>query len=191
VHKGIGLLLVAFLFGCSNQGAKAVVQPTATQQDCHVIELVEDNPRYNALVCQGVDQMTAGRGAEAVKTFERAMNESLFEFPNFKLFSRLALAYFRTGDRAKAIVALKKAELSLSVLIGAARCEEAEMGFRVVDNGGVPLDAEMQADIAGRMCGAAYDYVYSQRTLESVLSDARLIESYYQSREEIEGGGVK
>lgn len=147
--------------GCIYSVCDASDQQATQDPDCGAMEQAEGNPEYNRLVCEGLRQMERGHFAEATQTFEAAMKIPLFEFPNFALFSRLALAYLRAGDNTAARDALKKAELSLSVLIGATRCEETEKGFRLIKRGDIAVSANQDKEVTRRMCGAAYEYIYA------------------------------
>jgi tetratricopeptide (TPR) repeat protein len=159
---------------------------TATEKPrCEAVELVEGNPRYNRLVCKGMEQVKQKRYAEAVKSFETAIEERLFEYPNIELYPRLALTHFHTGNRNKAQENLAKAELSLSVLIGAIRCEETAKGFRLIKRDESAVSSPYQMEISKKMCGAAFESLYTQRTFETTLHDAKLINVYYQARKEI------
>ncbi len=178
------LMFVGFGYILPAYGAQAA--PIIKNLDCEVIELVEGNLDYNRLVCEGVRHMQQGHPVDAGLTFEKAMRMPLFEFPNFKLYPRLALSYFRAGNRDKAKETLKKSELALSVLIGSAYCKETEKGFRLVKQEGIAPESHYESEIARRMCGAAYEYVYSQRSFEIVLHNARLIEAYVEAKKEID-----
>jgi len=187
MHTSGSVLLLAIACFCSVFFACSVLErQSAAKHGCEAAEIVEGNLAYNRLVCEGARQMEQRRYAEAAKTFEMAMKIPLFEFPNFALFPRLALAFFKAGDREKAKDALQKAEISLSVLIGKMHCKEEEQDFRLVNQEGVSVAVHGEA-ISERMCGAAYEYIYTQRSFEIVLSDAKLIALYFEVKQEIEG----
>jgi hypothetical protein len=139
-------------------------------QECDVLELF-DNETYNEMVCAGVAQMESGDHGGAITNFQNALKIHLFEFPNFKLFSRLALAQHNAGDSAAAAVSLEKASMTLLVYTRAIRCiekTEAPHFGLVVSSGGqtYELSSLRHNEIANIMCGAAYDYIYEMQELD-------------------------
>lgn len=157
-------------------------------QDCGAPETSRGlDSRYDALVCEGLDDLEAGRYELAIQKFEEAMNIRLNEVPNFMLFSRLALAYWKAGQANRAQEALAKAELSLGVLVGILRCIDTDTGFGIVNRYGEPVKSQYVEAITRRMCGAAYDYYYDRESLEEFVNDARLVEVFLKVRETIEG----
>nr|VFJ50500.1 MAG: hypothetical protein BECKDK2373C_GA0170839_102910 [Candidatus Kentron sp. DK] len=174
------IAIFALLFGLNS-----ICGATETQSDCDAPELVEGSgPEYNQLVCDGARLMAQGYYGEATKAFEAAMKIPFLDMPNFKLFPRLALAYFMAGEREKATENLEKADLSLSVLTGIVRCKEDDRGlFFLVHESGKRID---NIDIVHRMCGAAYDYFYGRYSLEQVLQDAELVRRYFDIRDRIQ-----
>jgi hypothetical protein len=145
---------------------------------CTVPEIVPGNSRYNQLLCLGVEYMERREFRNAIPAFEEAMRIPLSDVPNFQLFARLALAYYWAGDSTKARENAERARLSLLVLTGAYRCEETRSTFVLVDRRGHSVDHPDAPEIARRMCGAAYDQVYEDASLESFVSKARLVENY-------------
>jgi len=92
------------------------------------------------------------------------------------------MVYSMAGNITKAKENSLKAELSLSVLIGNARCLETRNGFRLTRQDRSTIQAAYQDEVTKRMCGAAYEYVYTQRSFKSVLHDAELIKIYFQAK---------
>lgn len=176
---------IAFFFISCILSGFGVSGHAAEKETCEALELVEGNVEYNQLVCKGVRQMQLKNYSEAVKFFEEAMQKKLFEFPNFKLYPRLTLAYLGAGNVNKAKENLTNAELSLSILIGAVRCEETDKGFRLVNKDGSIVQIPSQ-NITQRMCGAAYEYIYTQPSFKSTLYNAELIKIYLQAKKEVE-----
>ncbi len=146
---------------------------------CEVPELVSNNERYNTLVCQGVGRLHSHDPGGAISALEAAMQIRFAEVPNFQLFPRLALAYWQRGDTSKARQTMRKAQLSLLVLIGADRCEETGSGFHLVNRYGEPIEGESTREIAQRMCGEAYAGVYDTNSLEDFAKKARLVTNYF------------
>jgi len=142
--------------------------------------LCEATSGNNELVCQGLQSIERERYRDAIEAFERALAIHLFEVPNFQLFPRLALAYSKAGDGKKAQENLEKARALLLVLIGTYRCEETSAGFVFVNRQGGAVDEQFAADIARRMCGAAYDYIYETDSLEEFAHKARLVHAYLE-----------
>src|SRR5690349_25156434 len=105
----IGILLL-FCFQPLAFAAEEKVKPPP----CRAPELLDD-VAYNDLVCTGIAMMARHDYKRAIVTLEKARSMDLFEWPNFMLFPRLALAYHEVGDRAKAVEMLAKAELTLKI----------------------------------------------------------------------------
>jgi hypothetical protein len=116
------------------------------------------------------------------------------------LFPRLALAYHEVGDRAKALEMLAIAELTLKIFTKLLACVEPPMPpsasvddirpWFVADTGGgriQKIDSPYHDAVANIMCGAAYESIYDQKTLDHVASDAALIRYYLRAKKKIEG----
>lgn len=180
-----GLLCVLLL------GLLTVLQPLNAQAGqavaCAVPELA-DHPGYDQLVCEGVAATAAGNYAEAVASFEAAMEIRLFEFPNFELYSRLSLAYWRAGRADEARTTLEKARISLNLFIGIGRCEETDVGFRFVDQFGLEITGAIADEVKRRMCGAIYEPYYGT-TLDTIVRDAELVAIYRQALEQVGAAG--
>lgn len=153
--------------------------------DCDVQELT-NNSDYNEFVCAGVQHMQEKKYGEAIKSFEAALDLPLFEWPNFELLPRLAWAHFKAGDSKKAENTLEKAELSLSVFVGILKCNEVEDGFYLSDEYGNRLTGKNSSEVTAVMCGAIYESYYEQRSLEYILTDAKLVKRYFDVKRRIE-----
>jgi hypothetical protein len=166
-----------------------LASPAARSADtfaCNVVELYKEDPEYNKLVCNGVDLARKKRFTEAASVFESALRFNLHEYPNVALYSRLAQTYLRAGNVKGAGDNLRKAELSLAVLIGAIRCEEVETGFRLrIVNGGITA-SPFHEEITKQMCGKEVEDTYTQRSFKKTLYEARLIAFYLQVKKEME-----
>lgn len=179
------LLIVAVATLRAAAGPASVAAQDAVP--CDAVELVSGNQRYNRLVCSGIDMLDQGRFGEAVRYLEDASNVMIFEFPNFMILPRLALAYWRLGDKSKATEYLNQSHLSLSVLIGIYQCEERNDGVRIVDAYGGEVKEPGIIAVLRRMCGAAYEYVYEQISFEIYLDNARLIQHHLEIARVIQG----
>lgn len=176
-------------------GSTVLVPRTAEAQsapDCDAVELVQGNDAYNELVCRGIRSMATGQHPNAVRDFERALAVDLFEYPNFALFPRLAMAYWRAGRAPEATAALEKARLSLHVLVGIYRCRERQPDSKwvLVTVAGDAVSHEFADEITARMCGAAYSDMYTfdeSRPLESFAKNGKLVSHYLHIREIIGG----
>lgn len=158
----------------------------ATSTKCEAVELIDGAEAYNEIVCKGVEFMDEENYEKAIVEFNKALDVRLHEVPNFNLYPRLALAYFLNGNDVKANENLAKAELSLSVLFGIVECIESDSGFELRRNGRWKVDSIYREEMTQRMCGAAYEYVYEERTLESVLKDSELLEHYMNIKKRLE-----
>ena len=184
--RAIVVLVVTFVLAVTLCVPASCARDKEEDVTCDVAEVVAGAVEYNELARSGVALMKDGAYREAAKHFERALKIPLFEQPNFKLLPRLALAQFRAGDREKADATLERAELALSVLAGVVYCVEGEAGFELVYSTGHPVTSSQEANVAGRMCGAAYDGYYVRPTLESFVRDSELLQCFFDIREEIE-----
>lgn len=158
----------------------------ATDLPCRDLGISSHDKAYERIACDGAKLQAAERWTEAARAFEAALNRHIHEFPNFTLYPRLALVYQQLGDTAKADAALERARLSTSVFVGAMVCGE-DRDLRLFERrSGAIADTEIAAEVAARMCGDLYRSYYEDRTFESVLADAQLIETYNRAKAEIE-----
>ena len=179
--------------------ASVAILPIQSEADiarpCNALEIIEIGAGfndYNNLVCAGIEHMEAERFRDAITSFESALSMRFLDIPNFELFPRLALAYFGAGEIENAKRYLLATELSLSILIGTLKCVEGDIeefggsGF-VTDRYGNRVTGDVLEEVANRMCGAAYDYYYEQKSFAVTLSNAELIERYLAAKRVIEG----
>jgi hypothetical protein len=179
------LILAALVLVCFQQQVHAAEEKK--KWPCRAIELLDEQP-YDTLVCAGATMMARHDYRRAIVTLEKARHIDIFEFPNFMLFPRLALAYHEVGDRAKALEMLAIAELTLKIFTKLLACVEPPMPpgasvddirpWFVADTGGgriQKIDSPYHDAVANIMCGAAYESIYDQKTLDHVASDAGLI----------------
>ncbi len=184
ISRAALIVAVVVCLACSEQ------RPAAAQSaaPCSEPEVIRGATAYNELVCAGIDKMQHGQFQEAIHDLEQATTLRLSEIPNFRLFSRLALAYFKAGDRDRANLNLDLGRLSLSLLVGIYRCHQASTGFILLDQTGAPVEHPQAKEITRRMCGAAYEYAYSRNSLEDFVHDASLVEHYLAIAKEVKGG---
>ena len=102
--------------------------------------------------------------------------------PNYKPFARLAIAYWRAGDRAKARTAVEKSRLSLMLLTGIYRCNPTPAGAQLVDQDNKRLAGPAAQDIENRMCAESFKSYFVRTSLDSFVADAKLIEVYEAAR---------
>ena len=156
-----------------------------------IIDLGEGYNNYNNLLCSGIEQMKEERFEDAISPFKAALSIRFLDIPNFELLPRLAMAYFRAGDIENAKYYLSATELSLSIRISTLKCVEVEVedfgdSHIITDRYGVRLYGDVVEEVANRMCGAAYDYLYPQRSFSITLGNAKLITRYYAVKRLIE-----
>lgn len=175
--------ILLLLVGCCTLGLPRLAGAQAT---CSAIEIGSPfDVEYNQLLCEGIQSMQDGQYAAATRAFETALTEKFNETPNFKLFTRLAVAYFKAGNVVRARETLAKAELSLSVAIGIAKCRETEKGDTVLTKDGRPV-AEPHG-IVEVMCGAIYEDVYRFRNFRSAVHEGQLVQAYLDAEQLILG----
>lgn len=173
----LALLLAIFPLSVYGQGVSA---------KCTAPELVGQQP-YDELVCSGLELMARREYRRAIEVFEEAMSIDLYDFPNFMLYPRLALTHHLLGEKKSANFGLKKGELALLVYTRVLSCEETQAGFMIVNRAwgaSRPVDSPHRDEVAKRMCGAAYDYIYHP-TIEQVASQSDLVKSFLQIRRQI------
>ena len=150
---------------------------------------------YNGHVCAGLRRMEEGRHEEAVRSFEAAHAEPLFELPNDGLFLTLAWARHLAGDREGAASDLAKAELSVLVEHGVLRCEgvQSPPPLHVLRGGEramrlVRANPEEAKEVDNAMCsdmyrnyygkgGESIDDLLRQGAFDRYLSVKRMIEA--------------
>lgn len=162
--------------------AKDIDTPT-----CNAPERTAHYQAYNDLLCEGIAQLEAGHADAAVHSFEELVSLRIHEAPNYAPLSLMALAYWRNGEAEQAQETLTKAKLSLEVLVRVVECVENHDGLAHLNRGGTRLSGAIAEEIGNLMCGAAYEYIYEQKSLEIVHGDAQLIQRYFDVRDEIKG----
>lgn len=176
--------------------APVVAQQQTLACDTHELANATSLPRYNALVCTGVEYMDRGDYLAAAEVLEEAMNVRFFESANYVLFPRLALAYFRAGDTLKAESNLRKAELSLSIKSGVIKCVERgedQYVLRRKKDGRIGLqDIPMrkeEEDIVERMCGSLRGGggLFAVMPLEELRWLVQSIMYYFQVKDALTG----
>jgi hypothetical protein len=163
----------------------------AQHVECSAEQYLVGDKEYDNLVSKGSGQLKIHNAREAATAWSAAMQVKFVDMPNYQLYSCLAYAYFKADEMQLALSAMKKAELSLKLLIGEVKCLETATGFSIIE-AGEPLKADVNVDeINTRMCGAAYEGHYSQRSFKSVLRDADLIRRYLKIKDIIESSREK
>lgn len=161
-------------------------QPAYAAELCNAAELVKGEASYDQLVCKGISALKAKDYPSAIQSLESAAAIHFVDIPNYKLFPKIAYSYFKTGNMEKASAYLEKARLSLSVSVGIMHCQEADSGFYIAQFATQKVDSTQAQDVVRAMCGEAYQDAYDSRTLEAVVSDARLIEYYLAVKADIQ-----
>ena len=153
------------------------VEASNTKVSCNAIEVYKGNDNYNHLLCSGIEYMNKKKYKDAINKFEKAMQVNLLEFPNFKIYTRLALAYFLYKDEKKAKENIQKAELSLLLYVRIIYCKDYKESYILVDKYHNYISQQYSNEISNLMCGAAYEYIYNA-TLESIAYDSELIKYF-------------
>jgi hypothetical protein len=164
-------------------GMLLLVTPSCiSAQECPAPELVVGARDYNVLVCSAIAALDRGEYSKAVVSLGQVTRMSLHEYPNFRALPRLAIAYARSGRPEDARRTLDEAALSLEVYFGIARCRETADGFDIVLPSRSFRSEATARVVATRMCGEAYDSVYEQASIESLVSDLPLLEVFAEAR---------
>jgi hypothetical protein len=153
-----------------------VAARSATAQSCTVPELVEGDSVYNALVCDGIAKLNADDVAAAATRLRQASQVRIHAYPNFRVLPRLALAYHALGDNESALNVLDEAILSFDVFYGFARCRMEDDGYQLELPWRGEASSAIRARVVSRMCGEAFDAVYSQASTRGLLADHALFD---------------
>ena len=181
--------LVLFVLACLLCGRSLASEKNSSELRCDAIELIAVAKDYNNLVCSGIESMNAKDYKSAIRDFRQAMSIKIVEVPNFELYPRLALAYSLNGDQKKAAAALDKAELSLKIFTRIYKCVETDKGFHIgkeVWGKTYKVKSPYIDEIANRMCGAAYEYMYERNSLEDILVESKLVNHYLEIKRTVE-----
>jgi tetratricopeptide (TPR) repeat protein len=154
---------------------------------CEARETVEGHDTYNGLLCAGIAADDSGRYEEAVAAFKKALDQFLFEYPNFELLPRLALAYQKSGARRLAEEYLAESELTFSVYFGILECKEENNVYWLADHFGHRVKHPLAERTMNRMCGAILEHIYRPATLARIAFNCRLYESLRAAQLAING----
>jgi hypothetical protein len=160
----------------------SVLSASASHAPCDSPALVDVglpySRQYNELVCDGLAMLVRDQPRQAARKFEAALAMKLFEKPNYRLLPYLALANALTNEFDAARENIAKAELSLEVATGVARCIEIAGSEDLVYVSGAPMVSPYRSVVATTMCGAAYDGYYIHDSLEDYLERSRLVAAF-------------
>jgi tetratricopeptide (TPR) repeat protein len=165
-------LAIAFIF--LDQSATAFARGDFP---CEAYEVLQGHDTYNALLCAGIVAYDGGRFEEAVGTFKKALDQHLFEYPNFELLPRLALAYQHSGDHRLAEEYLAESELTFSVYFGIFECMEENNVYWLADHFGQKVKHPLAERTMNRMCGAILESIYRPETLARIGYNCRMLET--------------
>lgn len=154
---------------------------------CEAYEVLQAHDTYNAMLCAGIAAYDGGRYEEAVAAFKKALDQPLFEYPNFELLPRLALAYHFSGARRLAEEYLAVSELTFSVYFGIFECKEENNVYWLADHFGQKIGHPLAGRSMNRMCGAILEPIYRPATLERIGHNSRLFETLRAAQIAING----
>ncbi len=154
---------------------------------CEAYEVLQGHDIYNALLCTGIAAYDGGQFVEAVAALKKAFDQPLFEYPNFELLPRLALAHHFSGARRLAEEYLAVSELTFSVYFGILECREANNVYWLADHFGDKVDDPMAERTMNRMCGAILEPIYRPATFSRIGYNCRLLETLQAARTAING----
>ncbi len=144
---------------------------------CEALEVLQGHDTYNALLCAAIAAYDDGRYKEAVTAFKKALDQPLFEYPNFELLPRLALAYHSSGASRSAEGYLAESELTFSVYFGILECREKNNVYWLADQFGQKVGHPLAERTMNRMCGAILEPIYRPATLARIGHNCRLFET--------------
>lgn len=156
---------------------------------CDAHELQQGAFAYNRLVCDGIRAYDQGQYRLAIEAFENALTKPIFEYPNFELLPRLALAYHFAGEADKAQETLSLAELTFSIFFGVLRCRESPDGsdWFVEDRSGNLVEHPFVERANNRMCGAILEPIYRPHSMGWVKHNCTLMGVLQEAQAQIGG----
>lgn len=154
----------------------------SSAQGCEAPEHVAGAAEYNALVCDAVGQMRQRNYAAAARLLEKASALDLHEYPNFRALPRLSLAYARLGNVTRARRVLDEAAMTLEVAYRMVRCTSSSAGYALAGPNVSRVPAEVARAVLRRMCGEAFESMYEQSSVETLVGDLPLVELYREAR---------
>ncbi len=165
-------LAIAFIFLSQSATASA-----RGDFPCEAYEVLQGHDAYNTLLCAGIVAYDDGQFEEAVGALEKALGQPLFEYPNFELLPRLALAHHFSGARRLAEEYLAISELTFSVYFGILECKEENNVYWLADRFGQMIKHPLAERTMNRMCGAILEPIYRPETLARIGYNCRLLET--------------
>ena len=129
------------------------------------------------MLCAGLAAYDTGQYEEAVAALRKALDQPLFEYPNFELLPRLALAYQNFGAGRLAEEYLAESELTFSVYFGILECKEENNVYWLADHFGQRVKHPLAERTMNRMCGAILEHIYRPATLARIAFNCRLLET--------------
>ncbi len=154
---------------------------------CEAYEVLQGHDTYNGLLCAGLAAYDSGQYGEAVVALREALDQPLFEYPNFELLPRLALAYQNSGDHRLAEEYLAISELTFSVYFGIFECKEENNLYWLTDYFGQKVGHPLAERTMNRMCGAILEPIYRPATLARIGHNSRLFETLRAAQIAING----
>ncbi len=154
---------------------------------CEAYETLQGHDTYNGLLCTGLAAYGSGQYEEAVAALRNALDQPLFEYPNFELLPRLALAYQYSGARRLAEEYLAESELTFSVYFGILECREENNVYWLADHFGQKVGHPLAERTMNRMCGAILEPIYRPATLARISYNCRLFETLRTAQIAING----
>jgi hypothetical protein len=175
-------LAIAFIFLGQSAAASA-----RGDFPCEAYETLQGHDTYNGLLCSGIAAYGSGQYEDAVAALRKALDQPLFEYPNFELLPRLALAYHLSGARRLAEEYLAVSELTFSVYFGIFECKEENNVYWLADHFGQKIGHPLAGRSMNRMCGAILEPIYRPATLERIGHNSRLFETLRAAQIAING----
>ncbi len=154
---------------------------------CAAYEVLQAHDTYNAMLCAGIAAYDGGRYGEAAVAFKKALDQPLFEYPNFELLPRLALAYHSSGASRLAKEYLAVSELTFSVYFGILECKEENNVYWLADHFGQKVGHPLAERTMNRMCGAILEPIYRPATLARIGHNCGLFETLRTAQIAING----
>lgn len=165
--RKLTLFLIFTFFSCNIFAA----------DDCkEIYEEFQDHPKshkeYVNLLCEGRRALNSSEYNRAIEVYDKASKITLFEFPNFQVYPKLACAHCKNGDSNRGLKLLEDFDAMLKIYAGEVRC---------VDKDGT-MNPNVPKGVKNVMCGEIYYSYYENHNAKSLAHIQRMKHELSETR---------
>lgn len=160
----------------------------STAAQCDLPEIVKGADKYNELVCKASAAAKSGDDKRALDFYLAALNESVLESPNVRLFADIAKTYAKLGRFHESDIYMKYDNLAILWLVGIVRCRQRpHSDDESLYQDGKLLISEEATHMADVLCGPVFDELsyFRDSDTTSLVPAARAILKHESIRHEI------